>query len=113
MNVKIERMESNLVKEIGYIIANDVKERNVRFVTITDVTLATDQSYAKVYFTVLNEDYISETLSGLKKASGYIRHELRTRVDMRQIPELEFVYDKSIDYGMKIEKIIDDIHDEK
>ena len=53
-----------------------------------------------------------ETHEALKGASGYIRHLLHDRVDIRHIPELTFVYDESIEYGKKIEEIIEDIHEE-
>ena len=52
-------------------------------------------------------------MSALKTARGFIRHELRDRVDIRHIPELEFIYDESIEYGKKIEEIIDQIHEEE
>ena len=81
------------------------------FVTITDVKVSNDLSYAKVYFTVLDQNKINLTLKGLKEASGFIRHELRNRVDIRQIPELEFVYDESLEEAKKIEDIIDKLHD--
>ena len=51
-------------------------------------------------------------MDALKSASGFIRHELQDRVDIRHIPELEFIYDESIEYGKKIEDIIEQIHEE-
>jgi ribosome-binding factor A len=51
-------------------------------------------------------------MKALKQASGFIRHEWRERVDIRHIPELEFVYDESIEYGKKIENIIEKIKEE-
>ena len=58
-------------------------------------------------------DRKKETHDALKGASGYIRHLLHDRVDIRHIPELTFVYDESIEYGKKIENIIEEIHEEK
>ena len=112
MSFKIDRISSNMVKEISYILMTEVKDPNVKFVTVTDVKVTTDLSYAKVYVTVLNEEYIKETLKALNNAKGFIRNILKDRMDIRNIPELEFVYDESIEYGNKIEKIIDDIHKE-
>ncbi len=110
MSVKIERMASNLVKEISYILATEIKDKDIQFVTITDVKLTNDLSFAKVYFTVLEDDYRKDTLQALKSASGFIRRQLADRVDMRHIPELIFIYDESIAYGNKIEKIIEKIN---
>ena len=110
--IKLDRIASNLVKEISYILMTEVKNPDVKFVTVTDCKVTNDLSYAKVYVTVLNKDKIQETLEGLKDASGFIRHNLKERVDIRNIPELEFVYDESIEYGQKIEDIIEQIHEE-
>lgn len=111
MSVKTERIASNLVKEISYILMTEVKNKDINFVTITDVKLSDDLSFAKVYYTVLDENTKKETDKVLKSAAGFIRHELRDRVDIRQIPELRFVYDESIEYSEKIEDIIEQIHE--
>ena len=111
--IKLERINSSLVEQISYIIAHNVKNPDINFVTITGAKVTSDLSLAKIYFTVLDQSKIKETLSALKDASGYIRHELRERIDIRQIPELEFVYDESIEYGNKIEKIIDKLHEDE
>ena len=112
-NIKTERISDALIEQISYIIANEVKNGNIKFVTITDVRVSADLSYAKVYFTVLDESKIVPTTRALKEASGFIRHELRDRVDIRQIPELEFVYDESIKNAQKIEDIIDKLHEDE
>ena len=112
MSTKIDRINSSLVREISYILATEVKDKDIKFVTITDCKATNDLSFAKVYFTVLNDNRIKETLKALKSASGFIRHELRDRVDIRHIPELTFIYDESIDYGKKIENIIESIHED-
>ena len=110
MSVKIDRIASNLVKGISHILMTEVKDPDVKFVTVTDCKVTSDLSYAKVYVTVFNQDRIEETMKALKNAKGFIRHELMDRVDIRHIPELEFVYDESIEYGKKIENIIEEIH---
>ena len=112
MSVKTERIASNLQKEISYIIATEVKDSDIKFVTITDCKVTNDLSYAKVYFTVLNMDKKLETIKALNNASGFIRKELMDRVDIRYIPELQFVFDESIEYGKNIENIIEQIHEE-
>ena len=113
MSIKIERISDELIEQISYIIANEVKNKNINFVTITDVKVSNDLSYAKVYFTVLDDNAKDSTLKALKEASGFIRHELRNRIEIRQIPELTFVYDDSILEAQKIENIIDELHEEQ
>ncbi len=112
MSVKIDRIASNFIKEISYILANEIKDSDIRFVTVTDCKVTNDLSFAKVYVTVLNQDKIDETIKALNNAAGFIRKELADRVEVRHIPELTFVYDESIDYGKKIENIIEQIHEE-
>ena len=108
MSIKIERINSNMQKELSYIIANEVKNPNVKFVTITACSVTNDLSFAKVYFTTL--DNSKETLEALKSAKGFIRKSLAERIDLRHIPELEFIYDESIEYGKRIEDKIKEIH---
>ena len=110
MSIKIERIASNMVKEISYILATEIKDKDIKFVTITDCKVTNDLSFAKVYFTVLDDTKKESTLKALNNASGYIRKVLTDRVDIRHIPELTFVFDESIEYGKKIENIIEKIH---
>ncbi len=109
MSIKINRIESILLKEISYILANEVKDKDINFVTVTAVDVTNDLSYAKVYVTVLDDEKKESTMSALKDASGFIRSQLFDRVDMRNVPELTFVYDESIAYGKKIENLIEEI----
>ena len=111
MSIKIERISDALIEEISYIVSNKVKNKDINFVTITDVKVSSDLGFAKVYFTVLDDSKRDITLKALKEASGFIRHELRDRIDIRQIPELTFVYDESINEAKKIEDIIEKIHE--
>lgn len=109
MSIKNERINSNLQKEISYIIANEVKNPNIKLVTITAVDVTSDLSYAKVYFTTLGDT--KETLIALRSAKGFIRKSLADRIELRHIPKLEFIYDESIEYGKRIEEKIKEIHD--
>ncbi len=109
MSVKTERIASNIVKELSYILTFEIKDKDIKFVTVTDCKLAPDLSYAKIYITVFETDKIDSTLKALKDARGFIKNELVKRVNMHHVPELEFVYDESIEYGKKIEDIIENI----
>lgn len=111
MNIKLERINSAIQREISYIIANEVKNPDIKFITITDVDTTNDLSYCKVYFTTLDDR--EEVLKGLKSAKGFLRKELADRVDIRHIPELEFIYDESIEYSKNIEEKIKEIHEKK
>ena len=111
MSVKLDRLNEQFMIEISNIINNDIKYVDVGFVTITAVKITNGLSYAKVYFTTL-DDNKKEVCDKLNKVSPYVRSELCNRIKIRKMPELNFVFDESIDYGKKIESIIEDIHNE-
>ena len=109
MNIKLERINSAIQREISYIIANEVKNPDIKLITITAVDTTSDLSYCKIYFTSLDDRV--EVIKGLKSAKGFIRKELAERVDIRHMPELEFIYDDSIEYSKNIEEKIKEIHE--
>ena len=92
---------------------NEIKDDTIKFVTITYVKITNDLSYAKVYFTALDENRKEELTKALNKASGFIRTKLCDLVQIRKMPELEFIYDDTIAYGSKIENIIESLKEEK
>ena len=110
MNNKINRINHAFVREISEVLEYEVKDIHVKFVTITAAKVTTDLSYAKIYFTVLDDSKKEETLKALNGASGFIRTKLFDRIDIRHMPKLEFIYDDSIEYGMDIEKKLKEIH---
>lgn len=112
MNVRIERLESSFVKEISYILMEEIKDEDIKFVTITDCEITNDLSFAKVYFTVLDNSRKEETIKALNHAKSFIRGQLSKRIEMRHTPEISFVFDESIEYGNRIESIIDSINKE-
>lgn len=112
MSIKLERLQNTFVSEISKIIREEVKDSRINFVTITYVRISSDLSYAKVYFTCLNDDEREEILKTLNNASKFIERKLCNLVEIRKMPELTFVYDDSIEYGNKIEDIIEKINHE-
>ena len=112
-NVKIERLNHAFQEEISMILMTEIKDEDIKFVTITGVDTTSDLSYAKVYFTVLDETKKETTLEALTGAASFIRSKLAERVEIRHTPELKFIYDTSIEYGNHIEEIIDSINKEE
>ena len=112
MSVKLERLQNAFVEEISKIIREDIKDKRISFITITYCKISSDLSYAKVYFTCLNDNEREEIIKVLNKASGFIERRLCEIVDIRKMPEITFVYDDSIEYGNKIENIIEKINNE-
>ena len=104
-----DRINEDMLRELPQIIRS-VKDPRVNsgFVTITHCDVSGDLKFAKIYFSVLNAD-ASEVKKGLISAKGFIRHEIAERLNMRNTPELTFVYDDSIEKGDKISKILTEI----
>ena len=113
MSIKLERLNHNFTEAISKIVAREVKDDDIKFVTITAVDISSDLSYAKVYFTNLIDKDREKVCNALNKASGFIRGKLFDMVEIRKMPELTFIYDESIEYGNKIEKIIEEINKEE
>lgn len=111
MNIKIERINHMIMEEVSKILMLEVKDEDIKFVTVTDCDTSNDLSYCKVYVTVLEQQKKEETLKALNNASSFIRGELAKRIEIRHIPELKFIYDESVSYGEKIDKIIDEINE--
>mgnify|MGYP003289591313 CR=1 FL=1 len=113
MSIKIDRIEKEMVREVSYILSNEIKNQTIKFVTITDCKVTSDLSFAKVYYTVLSLNKKDEINDSLKQSAGFIRKKLSERMNLRHTPELTFIYDESIDYGKKIEDIITKIHEDE
>lgn len=112
MKLKGERVASDLQKEISKILLTEIKDEDLKRVTITYATVTNDLSFAKVYFTTLDDDKRDKVIKDMNNASPFFRRELASRLEIRHIPEIKFVYDESIEYGKKIEDIIEKINNE-
>lgn len=109
-NNRLERIDEEFKKEMSSIINYDLKEPKVTgLVSVTRVKVTPDLKYAKVWVSILNAKSTEETLEGLKKSSGFIRSELAKRINLRYTPELSFVIDDSLEYGVRIDNILKDI----
>ena len=109
---KIARIASDISRNISEIIANDSRDTLLKTITITGCNVASDLSGAKVYFTSLSDLSKEQLEKEMAEAAPYIRSELSQRIDVRHTPSLRFIYDESIEYGNRIEKIIESIHKE-
>ncbi len=112
MNLKGERVASDMIKEISSILLTEIKDEDLKNVTITYATVTNDLSFAKVYFTTLDDYKKEKVIKDMNNASSFFRSELAKRLNIRHIPEIKFIYDESIEYGKKIEDIIEKINGE-
>ena len=106
---RIDRISEEVRHAIDAIIRemNDPRITGTYAVTRADVTR--DLRYAKVYVSILEEDKADDMIKALKKAAGFIRRELGTRVDLRYTPELLFEQDRNIAYGVHISQVLKEI----
>jgi ribosome-binding factor A len=105
------RINGEVQRELSNIIRNEIKDPRIHLMTsVTDVEVAPDLKTAKVYISVLGTDEEkTETMKGLKSAEGYIRTKLARSINLRNTPELKFILDESIEYGMNMSKLIDEV----
>lgn len=110
-SIKNTRINGEVMKELSNIIRNDIKDPRIDpFTSIVAVEVAPDLKTCKAYISVLgNEDSQAATIAGLKSAEGYIRRQLAANVNLRNTPEIKFILDQSIEYGVNMSKKIDDI----
>ncbi len=108
---KNERVNSEVRRELSRIISGEIKDPRISpMTTVTDVEVTQDLKFCKAYISVLgDEEAGEETLAGLRSASGYIRRELAASVNLRNTPEITFVLDNSIRYGIEMSKRIDEV----
>lgn len=101
-------------REMSDIIANDIKDPRLGFVTVTGVELSDDLRYAKVFVSIMGEaGKKDESLNGLKSAKGFIRREIGQRLRLRYCPDFDFRVDESIAYGDRIDRLLNQIAEEK
>lgn len=110
---RIERVNEQIKRDIGYIIQEELADPRLMFVSITQVFTSKDLRSARVYFSVLGEkNQIELAQNSLDKAKRVIRRELGARLKMRFVPELNFYYDESIEYGARVDAKLREIQDE-
>ena len=112
MTIKVDRINTQIQREISLILQNEVRDRDLRMCTITAVETTNDLSIAKIYVTFLNSSS-KKGLDALQRSNGYIRNLLAKKLKIRKCPELHFVLDTSLEYGNKIESILKELHNKE
>lgn len=110
-NHKVERIASDMLKYLSNIILTETRDDLLKTITLTDAKVSKDLCYAKIYFTSISDMDHKQLEKEMKEASPYLRGKLAKVLDIRNIPELDFVYDETIEYANKIENIINSIHE--
>ncbi len=107
---RTDRIAEMMQRKLSQIIQQEVKDpRLPGFITISAVTVARDLGHAKIYFTALNDE-AGMADSILNAAASYLRTALARTLTLRTVPQLHFIYDKSIEYGRHLSRLIDDVN---
>ena len=111
-SIKNTRNNGEVRRELSNLILNEIKDPRICPMTsVVEVEVAPDLKTAKAYISVLGDEQAQkDTLAGLKSAEGYIRRALAKSINLRNTPEIRFVMDQSIEYGVNMSKMIDDVN---
>ncbi len=112
-NNRMIRINDEIKKEVSEILRSEIKDpRNTAaMMSVLKVETTTDLKYCKIYVSILGSDEaVESSMKVLKNAQGYVRSLLAKRINLRNTPEINFIYDDSLEYGMHISKIINDLN---
>ncbi len=102
------RIADQIQRELADLIRNELKDRRVGMITLTGVEVSQDYAHAKVFYTTLGSDEDNFlTDKGLKHASRFLRGQLSNRLRLRLVPQLQFIYDESVEQGIRLSQLID------
>ncbi len=111
---RIEKVNQTIKKEISGIVHQELRDPRLGFVTITHVEVSRDLQHAKVFFSVLGSGTnVEDTQKGLDSAKGYIRRLVGQRVRLRYIPELNFIFDNSVEVGFHMDETFKRLREER
>lgn len=110
---RADRVKELLRQVISQIIQGEMKDPRIGFATVTDVELSPDLRHAKVFVSIYGDEECKKaTLKGLESAVGFIRNEIGKRIRMKNIPEIIFRFDQSIERGARISRLLHEIQSE-
>ena len=110
-SIKNTRVNAEVQHELANLIREGIKDPRIHPMTsVTAVEVAPDLKTCRAYISVMgNEEAKKNTIAGLKSAEGYIRRQLAKRINLRNTPEIRFILDESIEYGVTMSKLIDEV----
>ncbi len=109
---RADRVADLIKAELSDILLRRIRDPRIGLLTITDVKMSDDLRSARIYFVQMGKDKLdAELQAGLEKAKGYLKRELGKRLNLRYMPDVFFFYDKSFEYGSRIDKLLMEIHE--
>lgn len=114
MTRRTDRIGHLIQRELGDLIHRELADVRIGFVTISRVEVTTDLAHAKVFISVMGSDKEKrDSLVGLGHSASFLRTQISKVLKMRTVPRLQFVEDKNLDHGFRINQILNDIKSEK
>ncbi len=108
-----KRVGDRIREEICDLLLRKVKDPRIGFVTVTGVDLSPNLRFAKVYYSLLGtQEDRQRAEQGLKSASGFIKRELGARLQLKFVPDIVFLFDESLEYGDRMERILRELQGE-
>jgi len=111
--IRVQRLESELFKLISSIVTFQLRNKNLQMVTIKAIRLSNDLSYAKIFFSTLQDEKKEIVLNALRKSKGFFKKQIAIANIMRIVPELSFEYDEVDEKARKLDDIFAKIHSEE
>lgn len=109
ITIRQARVADLLRETISELLLRKIKDPRTEGVIITDVEVSVDLKVAHVFFTTFDESKTESALEGLNSAEGFLRREMKKMLRLRFVPELTFIHDSSIEYGNRIDTLLDEI----
>ncbi len=108
MRIRPEKVAHLMRREVADILENRLNDpRLTATVTVTDVEVTKDLSFARIFITVMGDEAVrAGTLEALAHAVGFVRRELGNRMELREVPDIRFVYDTSLDRGARVDDLL-------
>ncbi|MFA5259725.1 MAG: 30S ribosome-binding factor RbfA [Candidatus Omnitrophota bacterium] len=107
---RMEKVNELVKRQIGVLLQKEMHDPRLQFVTITEVHVSPDLHYAQIKFSVLGSQCnTDDAVRSLNHAAGYLRRRIGQNLTLRYTPELEFIYDPSIEYSARVEQTLQDI----
>ncbi|MGE0682296.1 MAG: 30S ribosome-binding factor RbfA [Candidatus Binatia bacterium] len=101
-----ERVSGLLLEVVAETLLREVKDPRLQAITVTGVRMSPDLKTAKIFFTTRQEEEPTEVLAGLRKATGFIKRQVASRLQLRYIPDLEFRYDETLEKVNRLESLL-------
>ena len=106
-----DRIGTRILEEMADLLVKDIKDPRLEMVTITNVKMSNNLRYARIYYSLVGDEKKKKGADeGFKRAMGFIKRELARRLRLRYMPDVEFLYDESFDYGSRIDSILKELN---